>query len=270
MNGKLNKCPVIYQYIDKKTKKHISNLDLNSKNINQILSNYDIISDENCCKDKNDAEIDVLISIIKDNIIGKNIYEKYKNIKSFLDDKFLNSESKENISNYGFFSIDKWNEPIPPCNICATWLNNFKCNSFICIPNSNFIRNIKYDLNLWIPIKHYFTDYFIFKYLNIKTSLCNINHNIILKEKKDLEDKRKTSYNLALLKDNTKIFSILDILRKYNYNLNLQMYNRMNKKKKIKTNYTYTIIENEDDYNIILNKFINFNKNLDKIKENIV
>ena len=199
-DAKLKKCPLSYKLHHKK-----DNQEFNSKidkilNIKERLENYyDVIDDKICCKDKNDAEIDILLSILRDNLQGDNIYEQYNNLWIFMNQHLLNETSNEYLGNYGFFCMNNTNNPITACWICKEWLSYYGCNYLTCgIDKFKNILRPKIKLDIWLPKQNFIrivdllkNNYqFILKisfcYLNIK-----LNKDILAKFRSERINKKK-------------------------------------------------------------------------------
>jgi len=265
---KYKKCPQKYKLINKKTGLVYEYESQGILNIEDRLNNYSEQYDERlCCKDKNDAEIDLLLSILRNNFKGDNLYDKHNNLINFLDQELLNQKSENFLGNYGFFCLDKFNNPMTPCWICNKWLSYYGCNFFNCgqgIKNEVLICKIRLDN--WIPKYRYYRIINILKSnQNIKliTSMCYLGSNINQKILKKYNKLQRKKY----IKGSFIIGNIIEFLKERKFRFTEWKYLEALKLFGIEignVNQEVFILET-DNHNNVLNKFINYNKKIYKL-----
>jgi hypothetical protein len=267
-----NKCPQKYYLLYKNEK--ITNI--TADNIDDL---YLYSKKKVSCKQSHDAEIDCLLAIIREKMIGSNIYEKSDNLWNFVKHHFLNINDDEYIGNYGFFSINKCYYAETPCWICANWLEQYGCNYFNCGQGLlKKIYNAKIPYDQWLPENSYsFTDLLSNKNLNLKimTSLCDLKYNVNLTEKKLLNSKRVQKYKRLVHLSYYGIYDLIDIMLTYNdFKIN-----NARKVSDLKIKNINVLIDNiarryaqgtivkmtDNDYNDIITTLSKHNKTLNKL-----
>lgn len=270
-NAKLKKCPLSYKLHHRKDNQKFNPDTDKITNINERLETYnDIISNKTCCKDKNDAEIDILLSILRDNLQGINIYEQYNNLWNFLNDNLLNPESNEYIGNYGLFCMNNQNNPITACWICKKWLSYYGCNYFTCgIDKFKNILTPKIKLNLWLPKKYFIRIVDILRndyQFILKTSFCYLNiklDKVLLTEFRSKRNNKKKKIKYYS-EDNIYFLDILDYLKYSKFNYLEWKYEELLDQFGIphKIKGMRFIIKESDSYYDIISKFKNYNQKI--------
>jgi hypothetical protein len=269
---KFRNCPQVYNLIHNETNNMYNYKTDGTLDLNDRINNYDDITIERlCCKDKNDAEIDLLLSILRYYLRGENIYEKYNNLWNFIENHFLNVGSNNYIGNFGFFCLDKFNNPMTPCWICNKWLSHFNCNFFNCIKGiTNNALETKYKLNQWLPLKTHFRIIDILQNkinFGLKTSMCYLTSNIDKKNHKQLQKKRDKIFKIKYLTSEYNALDMVEYLKQENFRFTEWKYYDIKStktKEKVGTE-TNVYIHKTDLYEIVINKLVNYNKKIYKL-----
>ena len=269
---KFKKCPQVYNLTHKETNKIYDYKNQGLLDLYDRTNNYEDQTNERlCCKDKNDAEIDLLLSILRFNFKGANIYEKYNNLWHFIENDFLNATAYNYIGNYGFFCLDKFNNPMTPCWICNQWLSYYNCNFFNCIKGiTNNALETKYKLSDWLPIKSHFRIIDILQNkinFGLKTSLCYLTSNIDKKNHKQYQKSKEKKYKIKNLSSEYNTLDMVEYLKQENFRFSEWQYYEIKNTKSIdKIDTKKNVYVNKtDSYLEVIHKLTNYNKKIYKL-----